>query len=56
MSKFKDEVSHWVEYDYVVTNSDLNQCSEEIISIIKTERKKRYRQKSLLDIVRNLTS
>ena len=42
MSKFKDEVSHWVEYDYVVTNSDLNQCSEEIISIIKTERKKRY--------------
>ena len=56
MSKFKDEVSHWVEYDYVVINNDLNQCSIDILGIINSERKKRHRQKDLVNKVRDLVS
>jgi guanylate kinase len=56
MSKFKDEISHWVEYDYVVINEDLGKCVNEISNIINTERKKRHRQIDLFDKVRELTS
>ena len=56
MSKFKDEISHWVEYDYVVINKNLDACVKEISSIIQVERKKRQRQTNLADIVRDLTS
>tara|TARA_B100000965_G_scaffold93612_1_gene76408 strand:+ start:144 stop:785 length:642 start_codon:yes stop_codon:yes gene_type:complete len=56
MSKFKDEISHWVEYDYVVINKNLETCVDEILNIIHVERKKRHRQLNLVDKVRNLTS
>ena len=56
MSKFKDEISHWVEYDYVVFNSDLDQCVKEILNIINSERKRRNRQVDLVNIVRDLIS
>lgn len=56
MSKFKDEISHWVEYDYVVINNNLEKCVDEILNIINVERKKRHRQIDLVDKVRELTS
>ena len=56
MSKFKDEISHWVEYDYVVINNKLETCTDEILSIIHVERKKRRRQLNLVNKVRELTS
>ena len=56
MSKFKDEISHWVEYDYVVINNKLEICVEEILNIIHVERKKRRRQLNLVNKVRELTS
>ena len=56
MSKFKDEISHWVEYDYVVINNNLETCVDEILNIIRVERKKRHRQIDLVDKVRELTS
>jgi len=56
MSKFKDEISHWVEYDYVVINNKLETCVDEILNIINVERKKRHRQLNLVDKVRELTS
>ncbi|MDA7688527.1 guanylate kinase [Pelagibacteraceae bacterium] len=56
MSKFKDEISHWVEYDYVVINNKLKICVDEILSIINVERKKRRRQLNLVNKVRELTS
>ena len=56
MSKFKDEISHWVEYDYVVINNKLETCVEEILNIIHVERKKRRRQLNLVNKVRELTS
>ena len=55
MLKFEDELSHWKEYDYVVTNDDFDKCISEIINIISTERKKRTRQKTLFTKIRNLT-
>ncbi len=56
MSKFKDELSHWVEYDYVVINDNLENCVEKILDIINVERKKRHRQIDLIDKVRELIS
>ena len=56
MSKFKDEISHWVEYDYVVVNKNLDKCVQEVLNIINAERKKRHRQIDLIDKVRELTS
>ena len=55
MSKFEDEVSHWKEYDYVVTNDNFDECVYEILNIISAERKKRTRQKFLFSKIRKLT-
>ena len=55
MSKFEDELSHWKEYDYVVTNDNFDECVSEILNIITAERKKRTRQKFLFSKIRNLT-
>ena len=55
MSKFEDELSHWKEYDYVVTNDDFEKCISEILNIITAERKKRTRQKTLFTKIRDLT-
>jgi len=55
MSKFEDELSHWKEYDYIVTNDDFDKCISEILNIITVERKKRTRQKSLFTKIRDLT-
>ncbi|MDA9591493.1 guanylate kinase [Pelagibacteraceae bacterium] len=55
MSKFEDELSHWKEYDYVVTNDNFDNCVNEIRDIISAERKKRIRQTTLFSKIRNLT-
>ena len=39
MNKFNEEISHWKEYNYVVTNDDLIVCYEKIKSIIMSEKK-----------------
>jgi len=39
MNKFSEEISHWKEYNYVVTNDDLNICYERIKNIIDSEKK-----------------
>ena len=54
MLKFEDELSHWKEYDYVVTNDDFDNCILEITSIINVERKKRANKKLILTKIRNL--
>ena len=55
MSKFEDELSHWKEYDYVVTNDDFEKCTSEVLNIITAKRKKRTRQQSLFTKIRDLT-
>jgi len=39
MNKFSDELSHWNEYNYVVVNDDLEVCYNQILNIIKSEKK-----------------
>ena len=54
MSKAKSEISHWIEYDYVIINQDLDKCSLEVLNILKAERKKRNRQKFIFDFIEKL--
>ena len=51
MDLAKDEISHFLEYDYVIINKDLNICSDKIINIIHAERLKRSRQDNLTEFV-----
>ena len=34
MSQFKSDLLHWSEYDYVVINNELENCYQEILSIM----------------------
>ena len=42
MSKAKSEISHWIEYDYIIINENLEKSTDEVITILKAERKKRF--------------
>ena len=55
MSKAKSEISHWIEYDYIVINDDIDKSSKEVITILNAERKKRIRQKFIFDFIAKLT-
>ena len=54
MLQFEDELSHWKEYDYVVTNDDFDNCVLEITNIINVERIKCTNNKSVLTKIRDL--
>ncbi len=54
MSKAKAEMSHWIEYDYVLINDDLEACSTQVLNILNAERKKRNRQKFIFDFIAKL--
>lgn len=54
MSRASHELSHWAEYDYVVTNRELEKAYEEVANILKAERLKRERQTGLSAFVREL--
>ena len=53
MSKAKSEISHWIEYDYVLINEDLAKCSDEVVTILKAERKKGIDKNSLLVLLKS---
>ena len=40
MSKARSEISHWIEYDYVLINNNLENCSSDVLNILNAERKK----------------
>jgi guanylate kinase len=54
MSKSRDEISHWAEYDYVLVNSDLDYTFNALRTILQAERMRRDRQPGLSDFVRGL--
>ena len=56
MRRAMDEISHWVEYDYVVVNQDVDACLAEIQSILAAERLRRARRVGLETFVRGLES
>ena len=39
MQQFDKDVLHWIDYDFVVINEDLNECSDEIIAYLENTRK-----------------
>ena len=51
MSLIKSEISHFLEYDYVLINDDLDACVNSILEIIRSERKKRTRLVNLTDFI-----
>ena len=58
MKDFYKDVRHWVDYDYVVINDDLNKCYNNIIKIIKSKNKSRalFNRKLVSKHVKNLLS
>ena len=54
MSEARSEISHWIEYDYVLINHNLKDCSIEVLNILNAERKKRNRQKFIYDFIAKL--
>jgi guanylate kinase len=54
MSKAADEMSHYMEYDYVILNSDIDNAIAKAQSILDVERLKRVRLHGLSDFVRSL--
>lgn len=56
MSKSRDEISHYAEYDYVLVNDDLEDTWGRLQAILTAERLKRSRQPQLVDHVRNLNT
>lgn len=56
MLKSRDEISHWVEYDYVLVNDDLDQTLERLKTIIMAERSRKSQQPDLMDHIRTLNA
>lgn len=56
MAKSRNEISHWAEYDYVLVNTGLERCFDELKSILQVERMRRSRQPRLVDLVRTLNA
>jgi guanylate kinase len=48
------EIGHWVEYDYVIVNADLDASSAALATILAAERLKRARQSGLDAFVRGV--
>lgn len=56
MLKSRDEISHWVEYDYVLINDDLDQTLEQLKTIVMAERNRKSQQPHLMDHIRTLNA
>lgn len=56
MRKSWDEISHWAEYDYVLTNDDLDETDAKLKAIIIAARTKRIQQPNLHAHVKKLHS
>ncbi len=54
MKKAAEEISHYMEYDYVIINDDIEKSVETLKVILSSERLKYSRQKSLDEFVKNL--
>ena len=54
MAKSQAEISHWMEYDYVIVNRDLETAFAELVTIVQAERLRRDRQPHLAEFVRGL--
>ena len=56
MSQASDEISHYMEYSYVIVNNDLENASNQVLNILNAERLKRKRLIDLNDFIKFLRS
>ena len=59
MKQFERDLLHWINYDYVVINNDLNECYMKISNLIEAEvnnGSKDYDKDFIRAHVENLTS
>ena len=54
MARAADEISHWAEYDYVLVNTDVDECLAQVRAILTAERLRRTRQTGLAAFTRTL--
>ena len=54
MARAAAEISHWPEYEYVLINHAMDECLDQVRSIVAAERLKRQRQIGLVPFVRDL--
>lgn len=54
MTKSRDEISHWPEYDFVLVNDDLEATFAQLQTIISAERLRLSQQPGLVETVRRL--
>ena len=54
MSKSRDEIGHWPEYDYVLVNEDLDETEARLKTIVAAERLRLSQQPDLVNVVRRL--
>jgi len=54
MERAVEEISHWIEYDYVIINDDVAEALAEIRAIVTAERLRRERREGLLEFVASL--
>ena len=53
MSEARKEISHYLEYDFVIINKEINLAVSQIKSILFSERLRRFRQLHLNEVVKN---
>ena len=60
MKQFKDDVMHWIDYDYTVINDKVERCYKQIISFIRNKklkkRKLKYDKRFIKDHIQKLIS
>ena len=56
MSQASDEISHYMEYNYIIINNNLEDASNQVLSILKAERLKRKRLINLNEFITFLRS
>ena len=54
MEKSAEEMSHWLEYDYVIINRDIDETVAEVAAILTAERCRRTRLLGLTEFVNRL--
>lgn len=51
MAKAADEMSHWIEYDYIIINRDAEASTRQAQTILNAERQKRARLTGMSDFI-----
>jgi len=54
MSFFSQEVSHWIDYDYVIVNDNLRECINKVKLILESSRLQRKRQKGINSFIKKI--